>query len=233
MTKRKADASPAEDIISKKSKRNIAADEDDIALVAVPTQNDTPNIVALTDAQSTNAALPEDEHVADVQDSIVAGPEDGTPAAPENTAVVATGKESKKSVTPKKTTTPKKATTLKRATTPKNSTTPKKTATKKPPIAELFDLYQREVPVPPPNPFWGVKPVTGSARPDPIQPSARESNGQTNPPMWEDRGSRFKRGSRFVKYFGSIAPENVDELEADLDQEDLLITHLMDMRPIS
>lgn len=79
------------------------------------------------------------------------------------------------------------------------------------------------------NGWWGLKPVSGDPRPDPYQPSARSSDGATNPPMYEDRGFRFKRGSRYVKYFGPIKPEGADD-GPDMDQEDLLILKLVDMR---
>lgn len=106
--------------------------------------------------------------------------------------------------------------------------TPKET--KKPPVADGFDLYPFDKTAPPPNPFWGIKPLPGGPRPDPVQPSARESGGQTNPPMWENRGFRFKRGTRRVKYFGPLVPDNVHDLGEDCDQEDLLVTRLIDMR---
>ncbi|USP81616.1 hypothetical protein yc1106_08890 [Curvularia clavata] len=105
--------------------------------------------------------------------------------------------------------------------------------TKKSPVSDGFAHFKHNITVPQNNPFWGCKPSPGGPRPDPVQPSARESNGQTNPPLWEDRGYRYKRGSRFVKYFGPIAPGNVEELEANLDQEDLLVVKMMDMRPKS
>ncbi|RAR07979.1 hypothetical protein DDE83_006224 [Stemphylium lycopersici] len=128
-----------------------------------------------------------------------------------------------------KTTTPANKKTGKGAATPQNES--KKT--KKPPVGDGFVDFQHNITIPASDPFWGVKPVPGDPRPDPHQPSARESNGQTNPPLWEDRGFRFKRGSRYVKYFGPVAPDNVDELKEDLDQEDLLAVKMIDMRPKS
>ncbi|KAL6158820.1 hypothetical protein ACJQWK_03092 [Exserohilum turcicum] len=113
------------------------------------------------------------------------------------------------------------------------STSKKIKKKQQPPVGDGFDDFRRDIDIPPVNPFWGIKPLPGSPRPDPVQPSARESNGQTNPPLWEDRGYRYKRGSRYVKYFGPIAPDNVDELEENLDQEDLLIVKMIDMRPKS
>ncbi|KAH7564441.1 hypothetical protein BM1_01488 [Bipolaris maydis] len=108
---------------------------------------------------------------------------------------------------------------------------PKKT--KKPPVGDGFATFTHNTVIPPANPFWGIKPMPGDPRPDPIQPSARESNGQTNPPLWEDRGYRYKRGSRYVKYFGPIPPSNIDSLDKTLDQEALHIVKLIDMRPKS
>ena len=104
---------------------------------------------------------------------------------------------------------------------------------KKPPVGDGFLDYEYDQTVPEPNEFWGVKPLPGDRRPHPDQPSARESNGQTNPPMWEERGYRYKRGTRHVKYFGPIAPDNVDDLEPTLDQEELLVVKVIDMRPKS
>ncbi|KAH7082932.1 hypothetical protein BKA63DRAFT_460855 [Paraphoma chrysanthemicola] len=100
---------------------------------------------------------------------------------------------------------------------------------KNPPIKSCFEPWKPTVTIPPKNPFWGIKPKTGDTRPHPDQPSARESNGATNPPMWEDRKFRFVRGQRHVKYFGPIEPPNAESLP-DLDQEDLLVIQLIDMR---
>ncbi|EMD60212.1 hypothetical protein COCSADRAFT_346777 [Bipolaris sorokiniana ND90Pr] len=105
--------------------------------------------------------------------------------------------------------------------------------TKKPPVGDGFAIFTHNTVIPPANPFWGIKPLPGDPRPDPIQPSARESNGQTNPPLWEDRGYRYKRGSRYVKYFGPIPPSDIDSLDETLDQEALHIVKLIDMRPKS
>ncbi|KAF1911458.1 hypothetical protein BDU57DRAFT_524595 [Ampelomyces quisqualis] len=102
--------------------------------------------------------------------------------------------------------------------------------TKAPPVKEVFNLWKPEITLPASNDFWGVKPKTGDARPHANQPAARDSNAAVHPPLWEDRGFRFKRGSRYVKYFGPIKPEGADD-GPDLDQEDLLVLKLMDMRP--
>jgi hypothetical protein len=104
--------------------------------------------------------------------------------------------------------------------------------TKLPPIKDCFFPWKPTVVLPPHSQFWGIKPKTGDARPHADQPSARETNGATNPPMWEDRKYRFKRGSRYTKYFGPIEPEDAAN-GPDLDQEDLLVMHLIDMRPKS
>jgi hypothetical protein len=102
-------------------------------------------------------------------------------------------------------------------------------ATKNPPVKSCFEPWKPNINIAPKNDFWGIKPKTGDPRPHPDQPSARESNGATNPPMWENRKFRFKRGSRNVKYFGPIEPPNSQALP-DLDQEDLLAVQLIDMR---
>jgi hypothetical protein len=111
----------------------------------------------------------------------------------------------------------------------------KKTSPKKPPTcSQVFDGWKptaAQVAKPTNNTWWGIKPTTGAARPPGVQPSARTSNGATNPPMWEDRGFRFKRGSRYVKYFGPVKPEGADD-GPDLDQEDLLVLKMVDMRTV-
>lgn len=116
-----------------------------------------------------------------------------------------------------------------------NQTDPKKAAKKpkNPPVKEAFTAWTPTVQIPPHNQFWGIKPLPGGPRPHPSQPSARDSGGATNPPMWEDRKYRFKRGSRYVQYFGPIAPSNADDLPETLDQEELLLIQLIDMRPVS
>jgi hypothetical protein len=108
-----------------------------------------------------------------------------------------------------------------------------KSSGKKPPVAEGFEPWTPEITDPEPSKWWGMKPTSKDPPPHPYQPSARESGAATNPPMWEDRGYRIKRGGRFVKYFGPIAPENVDDLPESLDQKTLLVTKLIDMRPTS
>lgn len=104
---------------------------------------------------------------------------------------------------------------------------------KNPPVKEAFEAWKPEIEIPETTQFWGRKPLPGDPRSHIDQPSARTSNGATNPPMWEDRGFRFKRGSQYVKYFGSVAPDNVEDLPEDLDQEDYLVIKLIDMRPTS
>ncbi|EUC50026.1 hypothetical protein COCMIDRAFT_32598 [Bipolaris oryzae ATCC 44560] len=119
------------------------------------------------------------------------------------------------------------------ANTSSKTSNSKSKKTKKPPVGDGFATFTHNTAIPPANPFWGIKPMPGDPRPDSIQPSARESNGQTNPPLWEDRGYRYKRGSRYVKYFGPIPPSDIDSREQNLDQEALHIVKLIDMRPKS
>lgn len=104
--------------------------------------------------------------------------------------------------------------------------------TKQPPIRNAFNPWKPTIKVPSHNPFWGIKPKTGDPRPHAHQPSARNSDAATNPPLWEDRKFRFRRGSRHVKYFGPLKPDGADS-GPDLDQEDLLVVKLIDMRPKS
>jgi hypothetical protein len=104
--------------------------------------------------------------------------------------------------------------------------------TKQPPIRSAFNPWKPTIKVPPHSPFWGIKPKTGDPRPHAHQPSARNSDAATNPPLWEDRKFRFRRGSRHVKYFGPLKPDGADT-GPDLDQEDLLVIKLIDMRPKS
>jgi hypothetical protein len=81
--------------------------------------------------------------------------------------------------------------------------------------------------------FWGIKPRTKDARPQDLhadQPSARESGGQTNPPLWEDRKWRFRTPNRMVKWVGHEAPDGLDKENApDIDQEANLIYPLLNM----
>ena len=83
---------------------------------------------------------------------------------------------------------------------------------------------------------WGIVPYPGPEGPQsrPNSPSARESNAQTNPPLWEDRKHHFKSG-RYQKYVGPCPPEDYDSDDSDnpgVDQEDGLILRLIEMRPI-
>jgi hypothetical protein len=116
------------------------------------------------------------------------------------------------------------------------ATKAKAVLTKPPPVRDCFVPFETKptLVVPAVSDFWGIKPVTGDQRPHSNQPAARDSDGATNPAMWEDRKFRFKRGSRYVTYFGPVAPEGADAEDAEeLDQEDLLLIPLMDMRPKS
>ncbi|KAL1801666.1 hypothetical protein ACET3X_002008 [Alternaria dauci] len=98
------------------------------------------------------------------------------------------------------------------------------------PVGEGFDEYKHSIVKSAFNQFWGDKPMTGSARPAPDQPSARASNGQTNPPLFENRGYRYKRGARYVKHHYTIDPTNMASLPLGRDQEVLLAVPLIDMR---
>ena len=80
---------------------------------------------------------------------------------------------------------------------------------------------------------WSTKPTLHDLPPHFQQPAARTSDAAVIPPLWEDRKFRVKRGNRMVKYIGVIAPDNVDGLTENLDQVDLLVLKLMDMRPKS
>ncbi|CAI9637365.1 unnamed protein product [Alternaria burnsii] len=100
----------------------------------------------------------------------------------------------------------------------------------KPPVGDGFTTYNHSIIIPAFNQFWGDRPVTGSDRPAPDQPSARASNGQTNPPLFENRGYRYKRGSQMVKHHYTIDPDNMERLDANRDQEELLAVRLIDMR---
>lgn len=111
----------------------------------------------------------------------------------------------------------------------------KKVKVKAPPVKDGFDAWNPApfINNPPKNDFWGTKPVTGDPRPHPDQPSARDSDAATNPPMWEERNYRFKRGSRYVKYQGPIKPGVSSDDDSDIDQENFMIMQLIDMRPVS
>jgi hypothetical protein len=214
MGKRRAGSPLVTEKVSKKQKMAPAANNTDVASTLRSNQTNTPDTIALVGAQALmsssvneNAGL-EINEIAASEDQTVAAAVEGGLATPDNEAVVPMLKK-------------------------KTATTRPKKEFKKPPVAEVFVEEKLDIEYPPMNPFWGVKPVPGGPRPDPVQPSARESNGQTNPPLWEDRGYRYKRGSRYVKYFGPLPPDNVDELKEDCDQKDLLVTKLMDMRPTS
>jgi hypothetical protein len=99
-------------------------------------------------------------------------------------------------------------------------------------VHTLFNAWKPTITKPESDTFWGIKPKTGDARPHADQPAARSSDARVNPPLWENRGFRFKRGSRHVKYFGPLKPEGADS-GSDLDQENLLVVKLMDMRKTS
>ncbi|PSN73481.1 hypothetical protein BS50DRAFT_629500 [Corynespora cassiicola Philippines] len=106
-------------------------------------------------------------------------------------------------------------------------------------IAQLFLPWSNTNPkpsmVPPPyNEAWGRKPFPGpdGPQPHPNSPSARTSDAATNSPLWEDRGHRFKKGSRFIASVGPYAASRPDDA-ALIDQQDHLVLKLIDMRPRS
>ncbi|KAH4803089.1 hypothetical protein HBH61_177890 [Parastagonospora nodorum] len=162
---------------------------------------------------------------------IAKAPEVAGPVAPPVTTYKvkkANKKETKAKIDPK----PKKETTLKEPKVKKEKVVKVRGTPAVPTVQDAFIPWtpdDAQLPKPKNNGWWGIKPVSGDPRPHPDQPSARSSNGATNPPMYEDRGFRFKRGSRYVKYFGPIKPDGADD-GPDLDQEDLLILKLVDMR---
>jgi hypothetical protein len=112
---------------------------------------------------------------------------------------------------------------------------PRKKVQPRQPIKTLFTPWKDDeinIELPEVHDSWGRIPMPDGepqARPD--LPSARASNAQTIPPLWEDRKYRFKPG-RYHKSFGPL-DEVTDENAPDLDQEDNLIIKLMDMRPVS
>ncbi|KAI4656627.1 uncharacterized protein J4E78_006517 [Alternaria triticimaculans] len=153
------------------------------------------------------------------------GPTDEDESESEEAAPTPKPRKGAKAATPKK---PRKT-----ATPKEPAATEPKAKPKKPPVGEGFDSYTHSIVVPPKDQwskFWGAKPVSGDPRPSPKQPSARESMGQTEPPMWENRGFRYKRGSRDTKHNFQVEPDNIDQLPQDKNQEDLLAIPLMDMR---
>ncbi|KAG9189099.1 hypothetical protein G6011_05967 [Alternaria panax] len=170
--------------------------------------------------------------------------DEDTPLASEEVAPTPKKKKDAKVSTPKKAsakvTTPKKkkkkkkdaeAATIKSKATKASAPKIPKTKGSKPPVGDGFWPYQHSIAKPPFNRFWGDRPVTGSPRPHFDQPSARVSNGQTDPPLFENRGYRYKRGARYVKHHYTIDPTNMARLPRNRDQEDLLAVPLIDMRP--
>ena len=217
----KRPASPSSDIESPASKKQKI--------------NDT-LVKPITKAATPDAAIAAPPQLAETAD-LSKAPEVASPVA---TPVVAdkVKKVSKKETKakaypkPKKETTPKKETKAKEPKVKKEKVVKVRGTPAAPTIQDAFKPWtpdDSQLAKPKNNGWWGIKPVSGDPRPDPYQPSARSSDGATNPPMYEDRGFRFKRGSRYVKYFGPIKPEGADE-GPDLDQEDLLILKLVDMR---
>ncbi|RMZ74465.1 hypothetical protein GMOD_00003509 [Pyrenophora seminiperda CCB06] len=218
MSKHSADEIHPPEIQSKKRKMTHVSEADAVpALVPEYECVDQPENLAVTQAKVATPKFDDEEMILDDDTQV----ED----ASKNATI-----DKKSAKTPKKATKPK-TTKTPRTKTDKASNPDRPTKTpKKPPVSDGFFNYPYDTAVPEANEFWGIKPLPGSQRPDPDQPSARESNGQTNPPMWEDRGYRYKRGTRHVKYFGPITPDNVDTLKPTLDQEELLVVKMIDMR---
>ncbi|KAF2830305.1 hypothetical protein CC86DRAFT_452768 [Ophiobolus disseminans] len=225
MSKRSAPSSPVDEYVNPKKQKVTDIVED--AAPAPLTPDTTPNAseAGTIDAAATTVATEADSTTVETD---TAKPMDVDPSATAETdaPMPQEGKVKGKA----------KKVTLKKAgpkqVAPKKEKKEKKDSPKKPPVHEAFVAWKPEVTVPPTNPFWGIKPESGDALPHPIQPSARDSDAATNPPIWEDRGYRFKRGNRHVKYYGPVAPDNAENLP-DLDQENLLVLNLIDMRPTS
>jgi hypothetical protein len=213
MTKRSAPSSPA--IKQPASKKQKTIDKPSLAVTTIanpqvpdPTAIAQPKPIGQNDVKTVDAAD---------------APEVDAPVSPP--VKTTKGKKmAKKERKPRKEPKPKKE--------PKAKEVKVRGPPKAPAVHQGFDPWkpdEADLPTPENNGWWGLKPVSGDPRPHPEQPSARKSDGATNPPMYENRGFRFKRGSRYVKYFGPIKPEGADD-GPDLDQEDLLILKLIDMR---
>lgn len=97
-------------------------------------------------------------------------------------------------------------------------------------LKSLFTPWTSKPPHPPGEPHvpqfnenWGWTVTTPRPYEAPLdfsnQPAARESEGQTVPPLWENREFACKRGTRKIK---------IDGLE--VDQQDHLVLRLIDMR---
>jgi hypothetical protein len=217
MSKLSAETPPVLNTKSKKSKGTKKPANDE----AAPNTNDRPIV-------SKTATSTEDDAISPTDDN------EDTPLASETVASTPKKKKGAKVVTPKK---GAKAFTPKEkdaeAADPKKGSKAggPKAKPKKPPVADGFLPYTPKLKKPEPNDFWGRKPVPGDPRPDPDQPSARASNGQTNPPLWENRGYRYKRGERYVKHHYTVEPKNIQSLPRDRDQEVLLEVPVIDMRP--
>jgi hypothetical protein len=103
--------------------------------------------------------------------------------------------------------------------------TPKLSKGGKPLIGTLFEPFEYRIKLPPPNDAWGTVPYPDEKLgplPHQGQPSARSSNAGTIPPLWEDRGQKYQVGRYIDKEDGEV-----------IDQEDYLVTKLMNMRKTS
>jgi hypothetical protein len=120
---------------------------------------------------------------------------------------------------------------------------PKKSLKGAPAITDLFTPFKEGQPgvVKPKvaHDSWGTKPMAGDGgpKPRPDLPSARSSNAATIPPLWEDRGFRFRKG-QFQTRVGRLADESDGEDEDDeglplIDQSKHLVIKVMDMRPLT
>ncbi|KAF2727475.1 hypothetical protein EJ04DRAFT_529417 [Polyplosphaeria fusca] len=99
----------------------------------------------------------------------------------------------------------------------------------KPKLAQLFTPYEPHLFAPALDKFMGVIAVVGetNAFDAHTQQSARSCLGQTNPPLWEDRGSRFEFG-QFQPTLHPWSAPNADGSQAD--QVLKLVIKLIDRR---
>jgi hypothetical protein len=221
MSKRSADAS----FLGKTTHKKKKAADVKPAPINTDDRPNTPDTTESTEEQARsllnndNVTLPTSEEAV-----ITPKKKTGAKASPpqKKGAKAATPKKKGAKVSP-----PKKGS----KTSPPKKTTVTKAEVTKPPVGNGFWPYAYDIPIPPKSEFWGRKPESGDPRPSPNQPSARESHGQTDPPMWENRGYRYKRPFRYTKHNYQVEPDNVDELPRNRDQEDLLTVKLIDMRP--
>ncbi|KAF1831766.1 hypothetical protein BDW02DRAFT_39278 [Decorospora gaudefroyi] len=226
MSMRQAESPLPEEMTSKKPKVDVTSETE----VTVASPVETTPTTASTEAQAPEPAAEDVTNAAQDHPETPAPKKKGINKATEGAAPTTTPTEAQTSE-------PAAVDLTNAAQDHPDTPAPKRKtriSPKKPPVADGLEDFKPELETPPPaNPFWGIRPLPGSTRPDPVQPPARSSGGQTNPPLWENRGYRFKRGSRHVKYFGPLKPDNEAELKPTLDQQDLCLIKLVDMRPKS